>query len=209
MTPTPNPRLRRLWLAAADAFLQSHRMGRWLAEHWLRAVRAAPDKTGGMSMDHDDEITGLVARIGEAVNGTDLHVACAESLTSGQIATALGAGESSSEWFRGGVVAYQRETKYRVLGVERGPVVCESAAAQMAKGVADATGARVAVAVTGVGGPDEQDGQPVGTVFIGLYSPLGVRVQRFRFEGEPVEVVRATVVEALTQLAQAVEQVSP
>lgn len=155
-------------------------------------------------MEHDDEIKGLVERIGESV-GEQL-IACAESLTAGQIATALGAGEASSEWFRGGVVAYQRETKYRVLGVEPGPVVSESAAAQMARGVADATGATVAVSVTGAGGPEPQDDQPVGTVFIGLYGPHGERVLHERFDGEPVEVVRATVVRALELLADTVER---
>nr|WP_325210710.1 CinA family protein [Salinibacterium sp.] len=156
-----------------------------------------------MPMDHDDEIKGLVRRVGEAVGSRT--VACAESLTAGQIATALGAGESSSEWFRGGVVAYQRETKYRVLGVTPGPVVSESAAAEMARGVAEATGADLAVAVTGVGGPDEQDGQPVGTVFIGIFGPGGERVEHHRFEGEPVEIVRATVVKALLLLAETID----
>lgn len=158
-----------------------------------------------MSMNHDDEITALVARIGDAVGESDIRIACAESLTSGQIATALGAGESSSEWFRGGVVTYQSETKYRVLGVERGPVVCETAAAQMARGVADATGAQVAVACTGVGGPDEQDGQPVGTVFIGIHAPSGDRVEQYTFKGEPIDIVRATTVQALTLVAETVE----
>lgn len=154
-------------------------------------------------MNHDDEIKSLVKRVGDAVH--DRTVACAESLTSGQIATALGAGESSSEWFRGGVVAYQRETKYRVLGVTPGPVVSESTAAEMARGVAEVTGADLAVAVTGVGGPNEQDGQPVGTVFIGIFGPGAERVEHHRFDGEPGDIVRATVVLALELLADTVE----
>lgn len=159
----------------------------------------------GMALEHDDEITALVDRIAAALDGTGLRLACAESLTAGQIATALGAGESSSDWFMGGVVAYHREAKYRMLGVDRGVVVCESAAEQMARGVADATGADITVAVTGVGGPDEQDGQPVGTVFMALRTPAGERVERLDLDGEPIEILRETTVRALRSLAAAVE----
>lgn len=158
-----------------------------------------------MGMNHDDEIRGLVDRIAQSVGDAGLTLACAESLTAGQIATALGAGEGSGEWFLGGVVAYHRETKYRMLGVDRGPVVCESAAIQMARGVADAIGADIAVSVTGVGGPDTQDGEPVGTVFMGVVTPEESHVDRFAFEGEPVEIVRETTVQALRTLAEAVE----
>ncbi|MCW4385211.1 CinA family protein [Salinibacterium sp. SYSU T00001] len=153
----------------------------------------------------EDEITALVERIGSAAGGSEVRVACAESLTSGQIASALGAGESSSDWFAGGVVAYHREAKYRALGVERGPVVCETAAAQMAAGVAELMGADIAVSVTGVGGPDEQDGQPVGTVYLGVTTPKRGYVQQHRFHGDPGEILEATKRQALIALAEAVE----
>ena len=62
--------------------------------------------------------------------------------------------------------------KRRILGVPDGPVVSKEAAAAMAKGVPDLLGCDLAVAVRGVGGPEEQDGQPPGTV--GSGSPIGV-----------------------------------
>ena len=62
-----------------------------------------------------------------------------------------------------------------LLGVGDGPVVSESAARQMADGVRDALGADVALSLTGVAGPAEQDGQPVGTLFVGLVGPASTR----------------------------------
>lgn len=144
---------------------------------------------------------GIVASIAEELQGSSLRVAVAESLTGGKIAAQLAAGEASADWFAGGVVAYQSETKFRVLGVDRGPVVTASAAVQMARGVASLLGVDLAVAVTGAGGPDPQDGQPVGTVFIGLSDAAGESVQEHHFDGDPEQVVDATTIAALRMLA--------
>lgn len=148
-----------------------------------------------------EEAMSLVSDIAEQLNGRGLNVAVAESLTGGKIAAQLAAGESSTDWFCGGVVAYQSEVKYRVLGVDRGPVVTARAARQMAAGVRDLHGADIAVAVTGAAGPEPQDGQPVGTVFIGVAHPSGDRVEEHHFNGDPEEVVAATTVAALRMLA--------
>ena len=59
-----------------------------------------------------------------------------------------------------GVVAYHAEVKSRILGVDPGPVVTAWAARQMARGVGRLLRADVAISVTGVGGPDEEEGQP-------------------------------------------------
>lgn len=67
----------------------------------------------------------------------------AESLTSGSIAGRLGAAEAASDWFCGGVVAYASSVKYKVLGVDPGPVVTAPCARQMAQGVCDLTGLRM------------------------------------------------------------------
>jgi nicotinamide-nucleotide amidase len=58
--------------------------------------------------------------------------------------------------------------KFDLLGVPRGPVVNGPAAEAMASGVRTLLGADVGLSVTGVAGPQEQDGQPAGTVFVGL-----------------------------------------
>jgi len=80
--------------------------------------------TGDMT---DGDRAGTAGEIAERIGGTalaqGLSVAVAESLTSGAIASQLGAAADSSVWFAGGVVAYAAETKFRVLNVDPGPVV--------------------------------------------------------------------------------------
>lgn len=145
----------------------------------------------------NDQAVEVAASIADTFRGSGRTVAVAESLTSGSIACHLGAAEASSEWFVGGVIAYAEEVKFQVLGVDRGPVVTERCARQMASGVARITGADFAVAVTGVGGPEREEDQPVGTAFIAVHSAHGVRAEEFHFDGNPVEVVHATSFQAL------------
>ncbi|ADB33254.1 CinA domain protein [Kribbella flavida DSM 17836] len=148
----------------------------------------------------------LAEAISERVQESGQSVAAAESLTSGNIASHLGAAPQASEWFAGGVVAYASQVKFEVLGVEPGPVVTAQAARQMAAGVARLTGADVAVATTGAGGPDPQDGQEPGTVFIGVSSPGGVHATEHHFDGEPADVVHASTVAALQHLLDALSR---
>ncbi|MEU7058708.1 CinA family protein [Streptomyces sp. NPDC046197] len=105
-------------------------------------------------------------------------VAVAESLTGGLVAAEITSVPGASKVFRGSVTAYATELKHGLLGVdatllaERGPVDPQ-VAAQMAAGVRKALGADWGLATTGVAGPDPQDGQPVGTVFVAVDGPFG------------------------------------
>ena len=98
----------------------------------------------------------------------DLTLGVAESVTGGLIGGRLTNVAGSSQVFRGSIVSYASEVKFDLLGVDRGPVVSESAAVQMATGARRVLGADVGLAVTGVAGPDEQDGRPAGTLCVGL-----------------------------------------
>jgi nicotinamide-nucleotide amidase len=100
-----------------------------------------------------------------------LSIGLAESLTGGLVASRLVGVPGSSEWFRGSVVSYASEVKYEVLGVPRGPVVTEAAARAMAEGARRVLRADVALALTGVAGPDSQEGVAPGTVFVGTALP--------------------------------------
>lgn len=129
------------------------------------------------------EVALLESILGDAVFSTDdepmevvvldllrqrgLTLATAESVTGGLIASRLTSVPGASEVFRGSVVSYASEVKFDVLGVPRGPVVSDEAAIAMAEGACRVLGADVAVSVTGVAGPDQQEGVPVGTVFMG------------------------------------------
>jgi nicotinamide-nucleotide amidase len=97
-----------------------------------------------------------------------LTLALAESMTGGLVASRLTNAVGASDWFRGSIVAYATEVKFDLLGVPEGPVVSEEAAIAMADGARKVLGADVGLSVTGVAGPTEQDGRPVGTVFFGL-----------------------------------------
>jgi nicotinamide-nucleotide amidase len=105
-------------------------------------------------------------------------VAVAESLTGGMVAARLTAVAGASRGFRGSVTVYATDLKRDVLGVdgdllaERGAVDAE-VARQMAQGVRRALGADWGISTTGVAGPDEQDGQAVGTVFVAAAGPHG------------------------------------
>ncbi|MBL8776242.1 MAG: competence/damage-inducible protein A [Acidimicrobiales bacterium] len=97
-----------------------------------------------------------------------LTLAVAESLTGGLITSRLTEVPGSSDVLRGGVVSYASEVKFDLLDVPEGPVVSAVAAQAMAEGVRARLGADVGISVTGVAGPAEQEGQPVGTVFLGV-----------------------------------------
>jgi nicotinamide-nucleotide amidase len=144
-----------------------------------------------------------VERIAALAQRHDLTVAAAESLTSGLIASRLGAGPDASEWFRGSVVAYQESVKFDVLGVREGPVVDPQCAEEMALGAARLLGATVAVSATGVGGPDPSEAKPAGTVFIAVTLDGDTVVKELAIDGEdPDRILEETAAAALDLLAE-------
>ncbi len=121
---------------------------------------------GALVFGVDDET--MEHAVGASVAAAGWRMAVAESLTGGLVAERLTRVPGASSWFRGGVVAYDPEVKFSLLGVPRGLVVSSDAAAAMASGVRRALAADVGIGVTGVAGPDESEGQPVGTVWWGI-----------------------------------------
>ncbi|MFT4285680.1 MAG: CinA family protein [Protaetiibacter sp.] len=138
--------------------------------------------------------------IARTASARGLSIAVAESLTGGALSQALAAAPDASTWFAGGVVAYRVDTKARVLGVPEGPVVNAPTARRMAEGVRELTDADVALAVTGVGGPGEEEGRPPGTVFLAIVTADSARITEFAFSGAPASVVAQTVDAALHAL---------
>jgi nicotinamide-nucleotide amidase len=113
----------------------------------------------------DDTMESVVAA---ALEARGLTIGFAESLTGGLVASRFTDVPGVSKVFRGGVVSYASEVKFDLLGVPAGPVVSAAAAEAMAAGARRVLGADVGLATTGVAGPTGQEGQPVGTVFVGL-----------------------------------------
>ena len=170
----------------------------------LEPLVAAADEVLGQNVwGHDDQtLEGVVHELLAAAGQT---VAVAESLTGGLLGAALTARPGSSASYRGGVVVYATDLKHTLTGVpadvltEHG-AVSEQTALALARGVRERLGADWGLAVTGVAGPDEQEGQPVGTVFVGIAGPAGEHVRRLRLPGDRDRVRALTVTQALDQL---------
>ncbi|MGX5188138.1 CinA family protein [Streptomyces avermitilis] len=145
-------------------------------------------------------------------------LAVAESLTGGLVAAEITAAPGASKSFRGSVTAYATDVKRDTLGVdstllaERG-AVDPQVAAQMAVGVRKVMGADWGISTTGVAGPEAQDGQPVGTVFVAVDGPFagsgssigGGKVASLRLNGDRAEIrmesVRSVLALLLKELA--------
>jgi nicotinamide-nucleotide amidase len=113
----------------------------------------------------DDTMESVVAA---ALAARELTIGFAESLTGGLLASRFTDVAGVSGVFRGAVVSYATEVKFDLLEVPEGPVVSPQAAEAMAAGARVLLDADVGLALTGVAGPAEQDGRPVGTVYVGL-----------------------------------------
>ncbi len=131
------------------------------------------------------------------VGGRGWSLAVAESLTGGLVGGRLTAVPGASKVFRGGVVSYASDVKFGLLGVPEGPVVSEKTALAMADGARRVLHADAAVALTGVAGPDEQDGMPVGTLCVGLSTPDGRRTATFRLPGAREQMRQMSVITSL------------
>ena len=161
--------------------------------------RILSEVAGDVVFGVDDEaIEDAVARA-LAVEGLTLGLA--ESLTGGLASSRLVNVPGASRWFRGSVVSYASEVKFDILGVPEGPVVSEAAAIAMAEGARRALGAEVGLSITGVAGPDAQDDQPPGTVFVGLARP-GAKTEAvaFRVPGDRDRVRQYATIAALDLL---------
>jgi nicotinamide-nucleotide amidase len=134
-------------------------------------------------------------------------VAVAESLTGGLIGAAFTSVSGSSKAFRGGVISYATDLKRELLGVpgellRREGAVHPEVAAAMAAGVARLCGATYGLAVTGVAGPEPQDGKPVGLVHIAVSGPGGqIWSRELRLDGSRERIRVETVDEAVDLLA--------
>lgn len=149
----------------------------------------------------------LAMRVGETLRTSDLRLVTAESCTGGWIAKIITDIPGSSGWFDQGFVAYSNTAKMDSLGVkeatlaEWGAVSAETVA-EMTAGALQRSGAGVAVAVSGIAGPDGgTPDKPVGTVYLAWMLENGLLHTECRhFVGDRAAVRRQTVVAALEGL---------
>lgn len=158
----------------------------------------------------DKELYSLAEQLGHALVARGWLLATAESCTGGWVGQAVTMVPGSSKWFDRGFVTYTDDAKQAMLGVRaetlsRHGAVSEQTVLEMAKGALERSDARIAVAVSGVAGPDGGSAdKPVGTVWIAWAVRGGkLRAQRFNFAGDRDSVRRQSVIRALEGLAQA------
>ena len=132
----------------------------------------------------------------------------AESVTGGLVAGRITNVPGASEVFRGSVVSYASQVKFDLLGVEPGPVVSERAAGQMAEGARRVLHADVGLALTGVAGPSEQDGMPIGTLCVGIALPDGTTTRTLRVPGMREQMRQMSVISALDLLRRQLHSIS-
>jgi PncC family amidohydrolase len=138
-------------------------------------------------------IQTLEAMVGEQLRQHNLTLATAESCTGGLIADRITNITGSSEYFRGGIVAYAYEAKVALLDVSWDTLrtcgaVSRETVIEMARGVRIALGADLAVSVSGIAGPGGGlPDKPVGTTWIGLSSTEGDWARKFVWQGDRLE----------------------
>lgn len=158
------------------------------------------------------DLPRIIAELADRLLATRRQLVTAESCTGGWIAKACTDRPGSSGWFRGGVVSYTDELKSALLGVRpatlrKAGAVSEATVREMAAGALERLGGDLAVAVSGVAGPDGgTPDKPVGTVWFAwaARSPEGipVRARCLRFDGDREEVRRQAVATALQGLLE-------
>ena len=169
-------------------------------------VAACAAALGDAVWGYDDEsLDGVVHAL---LAGRGETVAVAESLTGGLLSATLSQRPGSSATYRGGLVVYATDLKDSLAGVPEallathGAVSAETAEA-LAAGARTRLGATWGLGVTGVAGPSEQEGKPVGTVHVALAGPTGMQVRTMRLPGDRDRVRLLTVTTALDLLRRA------
>lgn len=140
----------------------------------------------------------------------------AESLTGGAVCAEIVSVPGASAVLLGGVVAYATPVKHTVLAVDGelldrfGPVHA-AVAEQMADGVrrvvsVEGRASDVGLSTTGIAGPESPDGQPVGTVHIGVVTPDASCTRELHLEGDRAAIRSQTVAAALAFLLETIEE---
>jgi nicotinamide-nucleotide amidase len=158
-------------------------------------------------MVDDHELYALSERVGHKLVAAGRRLATAESCTGGWVAKACTDIAGSSRWFECGFVTYSNAAKVRDLGVSEGTLashgaVSEATVREMAAGALRVSGADVAVAISGIAGPDGgMPGKPVGTVWFAVASrggtELAITAEAHLFPGDREVVRRRSAARAL------------
>lgn len=183
----------------------------WRFRHLIVPVHAshAPSRAGPSGgAPTPDEAGGAARELGEILRKEGLTVAVAESCTGGMVGALITDQPGSSAYFLGGVIAYSDGVKRTQLGVsqamlDRAGAVSSEVAQAMAEGARSRFRSDLAVAVTGIAGPDSDGSQkPVGLTYVAIASAAGSHSHEYRFKGDRWSNRRQASVQALRLLVE-------
>lgn len=154
---------------------------------------------------YSDQDDTLEATVGRLLKKAGMTLSAAESCTGGEISHLITSVPGSSAYYLGSVTSYAVSVKEKVLGVpaetiEKFGVVSGEVAAAMAEGVRKVTGSDYAISTTGLAGPDGDALNPVGTVWIGVAGPNGVKTEKRHFRNDRKRNIQRFSAEALNIL---------
>lgn len=168
-----------------------------------------------MNENSQDGLHNVLQALAQELIRRGWMMTTAESCTGGLIAAACTELPGSSRWFDRGFVTYSNAAKTEMLGVpedliEKHGAVSEEVARAMVEGAVCRPAVQVAVAVTGVAGPDGgSTHKPVGTVWIAWHVDGEVATQKCLFDGDRAAVRGATVVQAMQEMLAKVSRITP
>ena len=157
----------------------------------------------------DFDLQNTVTVLGDSLRAGHCRMATAESCTGGLVASTLTDVAGSSEWFEGGVVAYDNRIKMRLLAVPEDVLIRHGAVSRecveaMAHGVCELMNVPVGLAISGIAGPGGgTPDKPVGTVWMAWRRFDRVWSRVFLFQGERREIKLQSVRAAISELARA------
>ncbi len=160
----------------------------------------------------DDELVGLAQRLGAACQARGVRIATVESCTGGLVAHLITEVSGSSAYFAGGLVTYANDVKTALADVPTEVLEAHGAvSAQVARAMADGgrrrLGVDVAVAVTGVAGPDGGTAaKPVGLTYVAVTDDAGDDVRRFQWSEDRSGNKRASAGAALGILLERLDR---
>lgn len=162
-----------------------------------------PTPIDGVVPPNDDELVGLARRVGRVVRDRGMHLATAESCTGGLVAHLITEVAGSSDYFSGALVTYSNDAKVALADVpsdllEAHGAVSAQVAQAMAEGTRRRLGVDLAVAVTGIAGPDGGTAdKPVGLTYVAIADREGSDVRRHVWDGDRSGNKRSSAAAAL------------
>jgi nicotinamide-nucleotide amidase len=149
------------------------------------------------------QLKKLTRKLAKTLTEHNLSIVTAESCTGGWLAKCFTDLAGSSAWFDRGFVTYSNASKQDMLGVSKASLekygaVSEQVAKEMAQGALKNSQADIAVAITGIAGPDGgTNDKPVGTVWIAWAKADNTFSQQFKFEGKREQIRYQSIIESI------------